>query len=237
MRYLAGFLGGAVVLAAVLIINGGFVYKTTCPTPTGGHTTSWTYGIDDIVPYTRKTDPPCYSHTGTRLLLSAVRIWPLANGTAKTNPVTATDRAAAESLGTAVSAISTEYTRERKLVASLTSEARAQGVTPAVRRRFVRLLAGTVAALESIKSRVDRSPEPSDSQLVDTRDALSTYLRYQIEIDQLFSSSSSLQDWSDKVKARYGRKLFDVVGRLRFLSVPVQERFPQVKDWSFLPPK
>jgi hypothetical protein len=70
-------LGAVTVAALFLVVNGGYVYKTQCPLPGGGVTASWTYGINDILPYIRTTSAPCVSHTGTRLALSALSIWPL----------------------------------------------------------------------------------------------------------------------------------------------------------------
>src|SRR6266508_2071649 len=69
---------GTVGIAA-LLLNGGYVYKTSCPLASGGTQTTWTYGIDDILPYIRHTSEPCTAHTGTRLVLSAIGIAPLGN--------------------------------------------------------------------------------------------------------------------------------------------------------------
>jgi hypothetical protein len=79
---IAGLLTGAGVVLVLLLVNGGFVYKTTCPLASGGTQTSWTWAINDIIPYTRSTSPPCSSHTATRLLLSTVGAWPLHRATA-----------------------------------------------------------------------------------------------------------------------------------------------------------
>ncbi len=104
MGYVASLLGGAAVIVALVLVNGGYVYKTTCPLASGGSQTSWTYGINDIVPYIRKTKAPCYSHTGTRLALSWVGIRPLGHST-KSKAITAEDRAAADSLQVATTTL------------------------------------------------------------------------------------------------------------------------------------
>ena len=82
---LLGIAAGSVVVLVLLVVNGGYVYKTTCPNSGGSETTSWVYGIDDVLPYTRSTSPPCYSHTATRLLLSSIGIAPLKAASASTS--------------------------------------------------------------------------------------------------------------------------------------------------------
>lgn len=73
-----GKIGLALAASVVVFLaNGGYVYKTTCPLPAGGSQSSWTWAIDDVIPYTRQTAAPCVSHSGARLLLSALGISPL----------------------------------------------------------------------------------------------------------------------------------------------------------------
>jgi hypothetical protein len=73
---LVGVVGVALIVLAFLLVNGGYIYETKCPLASGGTQKSWTYAIDDLVPYIRQTSAPCTSHSGTRLALSAVGIWP-----------------------------------------------------------------------------------------------------------------------------------------------------------------
>jgi len=231
-----GFLGGVAVVVALLLVNGGYVYKTTCPLASGGSQSSWTYGINDIIPYIRKTSPPCRSHTGTRLALSGIGIWPLGHGT-KAETLTTEDQKAVRSLQVATAEITREYARERRFTAALRREARAKGVTPAIRAKIARGMSDTIAALQAIKDKLDRPIQASDAQLIDARTSLSTWLAYQLAIDKLFTSSSSYQQWVKRANGLYGAKLDDVIARLRYLSVVIQARFPQVNDWSFLPAK
>ncbi len=244
MRYVGQIFSGAAALGGVTLglgafalINGGYVYKTTCPLASGGSQTSWTYAIVDILPYIRRTKEPCHSHTSTRLALSGIGIWPLGHSTTKARATTAGDREAVESLRVATAEITTEYARERRLSAAFTKEAKAKGFTPAIRQKLIRLLKDTRGALQAIKDKLDRPIKASDSQLLDTRAALSEWIGYQVAVDDLFFSSSSPQDWLNRGEKQYGSKLNDVVARLHYLSVTIQARFPQVKDWSFLPAK
>jgi hypothetical protein len=175
-----GFLGGVAVVVAFLLINGGYVYKTTCPLASGSSETSWTYNILDIIPYTRDTKPPCSSHTATRLALSWIGIWPLEHGT-KAKAITPADRTAAENLREATSAIVAEYARERTVGASLTNETNTKGLTAATRQKFIRLVNDGSAKYQVIKDEVDRPIAASDPQLIEARKALSTWLGYQVE--------------------------------------------------------
>ena len=237
MKSLASILGGIAFVAVLLLVNGGYVYKTTCPLASGSNQVTWSYGINDLVPYIRSTDPPCRSHTTTRLALSVIGIWPLGHGTTQASP-TAADHAAADSLQTATAAITAEYARERTHSAALRQEANTDGVTPVVRQKFVSYLNEGETALQSIKVELDRTgTEASDPQLVESRNALSAYLGYQVAADRLFFSSSSVNDWGKQVAAQYGSKLTSVLARLRYLSIAVQGRYPQVKEWGFLPAK
>jgi hypothetical protein len=236
MEYVGRFLGGVIGVVAVVLINGGYVYKTTCPLASGGTQTSWTWGINDIVPYIRNTTAPCYSHTGTRLALSGIGIWPLGHSTeAKTD--SRKNRAAAESLRVATASITTEYARERTATAAFIREAKAKGLTPVVRQRLIRLFNRSIAEFQAIKDSLDRPINAADQQLVDGRDALSTWLGYQVAINRLFVSASSYKQWMDEVNAQFGSKLNDVDSRLRYLSLAIEARYPQVNDWGFLPAK
>jgi hypothetical protein len=66
-----------VVLTVAVLVNGGFVYKTSCATADGHTVTHWSYAISDVIPYIGYAESGCQSHTATRELLSAVGVWPL----------------------------------------------------------------------------------------------------------------------------------------------------------------
>lgn len=89
-------LGVGAIALIFLLINGGYVYRTKCPLPSGGTQTSWTYGINDILPYIRSTSAPCKSHTGTRLALSAIGISPIHDNYSATQRPSKAERTARE---------------------------------------------------------------------------------------------------------------------------------------------
>ena len=72
------------VLVVLLVVNGGYVYRTQCPHVDGSTETSWRYGISDIVPYVGYSQSGCQVHTATRLLLDAIGIWKLHDPTPST---------------------------------------------------------------------------------------------------------------------------------------------------------
>jgi hypothetical protein len=72
-----GLIMALVVLTVAVLVNGGFVYKTSCATADGHTITHWSYAISDVIPYIGYAESGCQSHTGTRELLSAVGVWPL----------------------------------------------------------------------------------------------------------------------------------------------------------------
>jgi hypothetical protein len=191
-----------------------------------------TYGIVDILPYIRSTSPPCSSHTGTRLALSWIGVWSLGNST-KAVAITPADRAAAEGLRVATSATSTEYAQESAASAAATREMKAKGVTTAIRQKLIRSVNDAIAAWQRIKSPLDLPSKATDAQLIDARKSLSTYLGYLITTDHLLLSGASGKD----INAQYGSKLQAIYQHLRYLAFVIEARYPQVKDWSFLPAK
>jgi hypothetical protein len=236
MAWIGSVLGGIAFVILFALINGGYVYKTTCPLASGGSESSWTYAINDIIPYTRSTDAPCHGHTGTRLALSGIGIWPLGHS-AKTHELTEQDQLAVESLRIATSEITSEYARERRVSSDISSEAKANGLTPALYRKLAKEMSNTTSHMQAIKDKFDTPIQASDSQLIDARSTLSEWLGYQVAVDKLFLTSSSLKEWEKQASDQYGAKINDSVQRLRFLSAAVQTRFPQVNAWSFLPAK
>jgi len=74
---LIGSLSALGILGLVVLVNGGYVYRTSCPRADGRVETSWQWRINDVIPYLGYSVSDCQSHTATRELLSAVGIWKL----------------------------------------------------------------------------------------------------------------------------------------------------------------
>jgi hypothetical protein len=229
---------GVVVLVVVVFlpVNGGYVYRTKCPLASGGTQTKWTYGIDDILPYIRSTSPPCHSHTGTRLVISAMGISPIhdddSTAVSKTN-ITPADKSAAEALATATSSISAEYDRERRAVAPLQAAFKSQGLTPELRQKFIVLFETALRRYLAIKQGLDRSRLASDPQLLEANRLLSLWLARQIEVDRVFLTSKSTSEFDRRTRA-VAEKIAPVTRRLDALSVEIQAKYPNVTDWGFL---
>jgi hypothetical protein len=240
MRILGGLGSVAVGLAVVvgfLLINGGYVYRTKCPLASGATQTKWTYGIDDILPYIRSTSAPCKSHTGTRLLLSAVGIAKINDGGSNTAPasnVTPEDTASAEALATATSAITSEYDRERSTTAPLQLAIKSQGLTPALRQKLLQEIGRAANHLLAIKKTLDRTAPAKDSQLAETQRVLSLWLAREVEADRVLLTSSTNAEFMRRTR-EVALKIEPLSRRLQTLSVEIQAKYPNVTDWGFLP--
>ncbi|TMC50039.1 MAG: hypothetical protein E6J20_17635 [Chloroflexi bacterium] len=232
MLMIIPLIGGALFFLAVIAINGGYVYKTTCPRPTGGNDSSWSYNIDDIVPYTRTVSPPCSTHSASRLALSWVGIWSLGHGATPVK-ITTADKQEAVALGAATKATADEYARENAASAAITKEMQAKGVTRALEDKLVAFVKGSITKWGAIKARVDQPTSASDKQLLEARQLLSTFVGYLATSDRLLLSGTSGKD----VNAQYGGKLVTTARRLQYDLAFLKARYPQVKDWTNLPSK
>ena len=76
--WLASIIGGALVILAFALVNGGYVYRMQCATTDGRVYTDWSWRIWAVVPYLL---PPkldgCETHSSTRVLLSKAGVWKL----------------------------------------------------------------------------------------------------------------------------------------------------------------
>jgi hypothetical protein len=181
MSYLVRALGVIAVAAAVLLVNGGYVYRTKCPLASGSSQTSWTYGINDVLPYIQRASAPCKSHTGTRLALSAMGAWPIHDGfSAPLTHVAPEDKAAASALADGTAAINVEYGRERRLGTELTDAVKAHGgFTAATRAKFFRLGETGAMRFTAIKTNLDSSVRAKDAELAETQRVLSVWIARQ----------------------------------------------------------
>jgi hypothetical protein len=235
LRFVATALGvGAFVLFA-LLVNGGYVYRTKCPLPSGGTETSWTYGINDVLPYIRSTSAPCKSHTGTRLALSEVGVFPIHDGfSVPSSHVTQQDREAADALANATAAISTHFKRERKETTAFRHDLQAAGFTRALYARFLRIVQSEDKDLGSIKKDLDNSTRAKDTELAEAQRDLSLWLAREIESNSAYLTSSSFAEAQKKSHTAL-LKAVPVVRRLQTLAPDLQAKYPNVKDWGFLP--
>jgi hypothetical protein len=66
---------GTAVLLAIVAINGGYVYRTQCLHVGGSTESSWSWRINDLIPYLGYSRSGCEVHTATRWALDAVGVW------------------------------------------------------------------------------------------------------------------------------------------------------------------
>ena len=91
VRGLAGVVSGAAILVAVLLANGGYVYRTQCPHLGGSTETDWSYRIYAIFPYIGYSRTGCEVHTATRIALDAIGLWKIHDVGTAPPTVAATD--------------------------------------------------------------------------------------------------------------------------------------------------
>jgi hypothetical protein len=75
---LSGFgsvLVGIGFVAAVLLVNAGYVYRNECPRAGGSTETSWTLQWDSVIPYIGYSRSGCETHSATRIALDAAGVW------------------------------------------------------------------------------------------------------------------------------------------------------------------
>lgn len=229
------FAVGTVVILALLVVNGGYVYKTTCPNASGGSTTGWTYGINDVLPYIRTTSAPCSSHTATRLLVSAVGIAPLGHHASFSAADMRKNQTLATTLGSVNAAINREYATERAMtgtVRKLVKTNRQAGIT------FVETVMTLGSArFEDLSKRVDRAPDAPDANLTRASDLLGQWLRLQAEVDRVGSAGLSSGGGVATYKAQtlaVARKIAPVATELQALAPTLAAAYPQLTRWSYL---
>lgn len=81
VRSVTGVLGAVLAALVIVLVNGGYVYRTQCPHIQGSTETSWSYHINDIVPYFGYSRTGCEVHTASRLALDWVGVWKLHSAT------------------------------------------------------------------------------------------------------------------------------------------------------------
>ncbi len=228
MNTIFSLAGGAAAVVIALLLNAGYVYKTTCPSGT-----SWHYSaLDDVIPYTRQAAAPCHTHSATRVALSSIGIAKIREAPeAKAN--TSAEKAnqqAADTLRYATTAITSEYAHQRSLVAEIQDSRR----TVTERRAKVRnLFIGEMTRFQAVKLQLDRPvPDISDPELIEARRLLSRWLALQMNALRIVVSTPSPQ-----VKAKVDealRPILPVVERLETLSYSIRQKYPEVDSWEFL---
>jgi hypothetical protein len=230
MGSLAKLAGGIAFVAAVLLINGGYVYRTQCPLASGGTQTSWTYGINDILPYIRQTSAPCHSHTGTRLALDTLGVYRIHDSIGNGQASSPTDPASASSLANALQQINAEFARETALVAPLTAKQKAGTLTAADMSRYRSFAAAGASQFTRIRDGLASPRTSPDPNVRAASRELSTWLGYQIAADRLIFVVHSAQAFLTQSR-QITKQLANVAPQLRASVLLVEAKYPDVKGW------
>jgi hypothetical protein len=228
MNIIGSIVGGALLVLAALLVNAGYVYKTSCPSGT-----SWHYSLDDSIPYTRQAAEPCHIHSATRVALSSIgvaKIKDTPEAEASTTGEVANQRAA-DTLRSATSDITAEYAQEQSLVTQIQNK---EGSTAERQAKAAQLVIGEMTHFRAIKSRLDRPvPDISDPELIEARRLLSRWLAVQMNALRIIVSAKSASDWKAKADAALA-PILPVVQRLETLSFSIRQKYPEVSSWEFL---
>lgn len=234
---LRAFATGTLTAFVIAAVNGGYVYKTTCPMPSGATSTSWTYGIDDVLPYIRQVSEPCETHTASRLALSAIGIAPL-HGSKRDVPNASTARAdarAARDFAKSEAAIITEFQREVLVAAGLTAQLNSGKLSrQEMAAKFKPVLLETVVNMRRILSAASAAPPADDSDLRQAQLDLRRWLRLQLKSDGLIlstlsgsSTSAELTAQTKRIRQQLGAVSKDLQKRTELLS----PAYPSIRLW------
>ena len=233
VSWLTATLGGIVVaigvVTAFLVVNGGYVDKTTCPGGGGGTQTSWSWGIDDIIPYSRTTTPPCVSHTATRLLISWVGISSLNSGATKTTDADGAFVKQASPILRDISAEFVQETKEANAIKNFTGDKTQASTAVMVRAAQV---------MRNIGAQLKSSPIADDPDLVSLRSKLIVWTTFQRFADLQFATAvrnGSVANLGKVLAKSKGAASFLAArSDLNKLSLTLQARYPQLDNWGFL---
>ena len=150
------------------------------------------------------------------------------------SPSEAKNVRAVGALVAAIASINAEFERQHRLGGNLSQEIRAKGLTPALRRRLVRVFEPAVEHFIKIRRRLDSHPLGADPLLAKTQRTLSLWLARQIDADRIAVTARTNAGYLSRTK-RVSRKIVRLTRRLETLSVRVQTKYPGVSDWKFLP--
>jgi hypothetical protein len=150
------------------------------------------------------------------------------------SPAATKNSRAVSALVAATASINAELERQQRLGGNLSQEIRTKGLTPALRRRLVRVFEPALTHFVNIRRRLDSAPLGADPLLAKTQRTLSLWLARQIEADRVAVTANTNAEYLSRTK-RVAPKIARLTRQLENLSARVQTKYPSVSDWKFLP--
>lgn len=150
------------------------------------------------------------------------------------SPAEAKNIRAVGALVAAIAGINAELDRQHRVSGTLSNEIRAKGLTPALRRRLVRVFEPAVAHFIAIRRRLDTAPPAADPLLAKTQRTLSLWLGRQIQADRIAVTAKTNAGYLSRTK-KLSPQITRLTRRLETLAPRVQKKYPGVSDWKFLP--
>lgn len=224
------------VLLLFVFANGGYVWRDDCMTARGSVETSYSYRINQLVPYLAPSEPGCSYYSGTRVLASAVGFWeiPTVRGTSTETSSTASAETARFVTGAseALEVVSRDWERQKGLEDEVRGLSRSETIE--VLRRS---LDTTKTTYEEQIDRLRRLPDPSDDDLVVLRSSLTDWMRLQLAAQDVFMTAFESGASREEMDARQAELADDLQRRratlLRMRAV-LPSRYPELDSWSFL---
>lgn len=134
----------------------------------------------------------------------------------------------------ATSSINTEMDRQHRLGGTLGQKIQKEGLTPANRAQLIRIFQPAVKRFTIIRSRLNSAPLGADPLLAKTQRTLSQWLSRQIDVDRVAITARTNAVYFRLTK-KISRPIARLTRRLEVLSPQVQEKYPALDDWKFLP--
>jgi hypothetical protein len=150
------------------------------------------------------------------------------------SPADTKNNRAVSALVAATASINAELERQHRLGGNLPQEIRTKGLTPALRRRLIRVFEPAVVHFVNIRKRLNSAPLGADPLLASTQRTLSQWIARQIDSDRIAVTARTNADYLSRTK-KVTREIVRLTRRLETLSARVQTKYPGVSDWKFLP--
>jgi hypothetical protein len=232
---LVAALGVIAVILLIVVINGGYVWRSDCATSRGTVKTSYSYSLYQLVPYLAPSESGCSYYSGTRVIASAIGFWkiPDANGgnaAPSSSPETAQFVAGASDV---LDAISKDWQRQLALQRrGFQGLGRDEAIA-----RFRTGAARIEATYERAVDRLERLPDPSDDDLTLLRTSLTEWLRLQLAVGDVLLRAIERGATSEELERDTAQFLDDFRSNrttLLRLRAVLPSRYPELDNWVFL---
>lgn len=231
---LAAALSFVAVGLFILVVNGGFVWRSDCVTSRGTVETSYRYSLVQLLPYLAPSQSGCTYYSGTRVVASTIGFWkiPDANGGSaapSSSPETAQFVAGSSHV---LTVISEDWQRQLALQGEIEGVGRDEAIAK-FRNGMLRIRATYEEAID----RLERLPEPGDDDLTLLRTSLIEWLRLQLAVGDVLLRALDSGATSEEIERDVSEFEDDLRSRhatLVRMRAVLPSRYPELDSWVFL---